>query len=149
MKKTLLSLAAKINNLKKLKLEDLPKQRGSNDVTIPDYQTDFLVQTKKSLSGDVYEEEPIEGDLSEIDKGLNLVVDYREAAGWACDPPSLRFNKDQIGEHTNEKNLDIFKSLLKSLEFTNLRIVESECFFKHGGSHSLQMENGMFDHNLF
>ena len=75
LKKTLLSLAAKINNLKKLKLEDLPKQRGSNDVTIPDYQTDFLVQAKKSLSGDVYEEEPIEGDLSEIDEGLNLVVD--------------------------------------------------------------------------
>ena len=93
-------------------------------------QTDFLVQAKKSLSGDVYEEEPIEGDLSEIDEGLNLVVDYREAAGRACDPPSLRFNKDQIGEHTHKKNLDIFKSLLKSLEFTNLRIVESECFFQ-------------------
>ena len=75
MKKTLLSLAAKINNLKKLKLEDLPKQRVSNDVTIPDYRTDFLVQAKKSLAGDVYEEEPIEGDLSEIDEGLNLVVD--------------------------------------------------------------------------
>ena len=81
LKKTLLSLPANINNLKKLKLEDLPKQRASDDVTIPDYLTDALVPAEKSLSGDVYEEEPIEGDLSEVDVGSDVCVYTENTTG--------------------------------------------------------------------
>ena len=81
LKKTLLGLPSKLNSLRKLKLEDLPKQRLIDNPPIPDYLKDAVVPVEKTLSGDVYEEDPIEGDLGEVGVGTDVVVYTENAAG--------------------------------------------------------------------
>ena len=56
LKKTLQSLPGKINTLKKMKLEELPKQIVNDIVPIPDYLKDATLSVDKQLAGDVYEE---------------------------------------------------------------------------------------------
>ena len=74
LKKTLQSLPGKINTLKKMKLEELPKQIVNDIVPIPDYLKDATLSVDKQLAGDVYEEEPVEGDLSEVSPGTDVCV---------------------------------------------------------------------------
>ena len=75
LKKTLQALPGKIHNLKKMKLEELPKQRLNDDLApIPDYLKDTTLSVDNQLAGDVYEEEPVEGDLSEVSVGTDVCV---------------------------------------------------------------------------
>ena len=72
LRDTLESLPRKKENLKKMKLEELPKQSAPEQAPIPDYLRD--AEVGNSLSGDVYEEEVGEGDLKEIDIGTDVCV---------------------------------------------------------------------------
>jgi hypothetical protein len=77
LRKTLESLPNKSVNFKKLKFDDLPKQKKQqHDVQIPDYLKDTHVVN--DLMGDVYEEDILEGDRNEIDIGTDCCI-YTDA----------------------------------------------------------------------
>ena len=76
LRKTLESLPNKSVNFKKLKFDDLPKQKKQHDVEIPEYLLD--TEVVNDLLGDVYEEEILEGDREEIDIGTDVCI-YTDA----------------------------------------------------------------------
>ena len=98
LKKKLQSLPGKMDNLKKMKLEELPKQSVINLAPTPDYLRDAALSVENTLSGDVYDEEPLEGDLSEVGVGSDVCVYTENQKGrpWVGRVVELLANKQFI-----------------------------------------------------
>ena len=115
LKKTLLALPSKITTLRKLKLEELPKQRALVNAPIPDYLRDAVVPVEKTMSGDLYEEEPVEGDLSEVGVGSDVCVYTENTAGrpWVGRVTELLPNKEfLIHWFTRSGRSNVFHALM-------------------------------------
>ena len=115
LKKKLQSLPEKMNNLKKMKLDELPKQSVNDLAPTPDYLRDAGVPVENTLSGDVYEEEPLEGDLSEVGIGTDVCVYTENLKGrpWVGRVVEISANKQFI--------INWFSRLGRSMVFQALR----------------------------
>jgi len=81
-----------------MKLEELPKQTAVDLAPTPDYLKDAVVSVENTLSGDVYEEEPLEGDLSEVGIGTDVCVytENRKGRPWVGRVVEILANKQFI-----------------------------------------------------
>eukprot|EP00090_Calanus_glacialis_P001547 TRINITY_DN11122_c0_g1_i1.p1 TRINITY_DN11122_c0_g1~~TRINITY_DN11122_c0_g1_i1.p1 ORF type:complete len:1921 (+),score=712.97 TRINITY_DN11122_c0_g1_i1:73-5835(+) len=95
---------------------------------VPTHESLMAIKHKKKLittGTDQFNVKPSKGiEYLQESRLLSKPTDPYEVAHWIRENPHL--SKNQIGEYiSNKKNLDIFKSFVKSFDFTNLRIDES------------------------
>jgi len=95
---------------------------------VPTHESLMAIKHKKKLittGTDQFNVKPGKGiEYLQEARLLSKPTDPYEVAHWLRENPHL--DKNQIGEYiSNKKNLEIFKSFVKSFDFTNLRIDES------------------------
>jgi len=106
---------------------DQPAQQAKPQA-VPTHESLMAIKHKKKLTStgtDQFNVKPSKGiEYLQESRLLSKPTDPYEVAHWLRENPHL--SKNQIGEYiSNKKNLDIFKSFVKSFDFTNLRIDES------------------------
>ena len=76
LRKRLENLQMRKDSFKKLLLSNFPKQQSIQNVEVPQYLEDMIPEN--TLSGEMFDDEPIEGDLKEIGIGTDVCV-YTES----------------------------------------------------------------------